>query len=127
MTDRLESLRYTEKELDKLGLGGYTYVLEGWNQEICINKKIKQGDAKVCAPANCNFYMQCKISKQQKEQEKFPILLITNTRLRECGDTLKKYAKREQGDRIILLIDERPEVLDVVKVSKEPLNKILQY
>ncbi|MDR3585272.1 MAG: hypothetical protein P4L59_08115 [Desulfosporosinus sp.] len=124
VTDRLESLRDTEKELDKLGLGGYTYVLEGWNQEICINKKIKQGDAKVCAPANCNFYMQCKISKQQKEQEKFPILLITNARLRECGDTLKRYAKWEQGDRTILLIDERPEVLDVVKVSKELLNKI---
>ena len=124
VTDRLESLRDTEKELDKLGLGGYTYVLEGWNQEICINKKIKQGDAKVCAPANCNFYMQCKISKQQKEQEKFPILLITNARLRECGDSIKHYNKWEHGDRTILLIDERPDVLDAVKVNKELLNKI---
>lgn len=70
---------FTQPYLRSLPKRSYS-TLEGWNQEICINKKIKQGDAKVCAPANCNFYMQCKISKQKKEQEKFPILLITNAK-----------------------------------------------
>lgn len=124
VTDRLESLRRTVEDLEQMGLDGYTYVLEGWNQEICINKKVKQGDTKVCTPANCNFFMDCKISKQQNEQKKFPILLITNARLRECGDSLNRYNKWDNGDRTILLIDERPDVLDTIKVSKELLNKI---
>ena len=124
VTDRLESLRNTVEYLKQINLDGYTYILEGWNQEICINKKIKQSDAKVCTPNNCNFFSKCKISKQQKEQEKFPILLITNARLRECGDSIIKYKEWENGTRTILLIDERPDVLDVVKVSKELLNKI---
>ena len=124
VTDRLESLRNTVEYLKQVNLDGYTYILEGWNQEICINKKIKQGDAKVCTPNNCNFFSKCKISKQQKEQEKFPILLITNARLRECADSIIKYKDWENGTRTILLIDERPDVLDVVKVSKELLNKI---
>jgi hypothetical protein len=124
VTDRLESLRKTADDLEQMGLGGYTYVLEGWNPEICINKKIKQSDAKVCTPAICPFYSKCKISKQQKEQDKYPILLITNARLRECANSINKYNIYENGDRTILLIDERPEVLDTVKVSKELLNKI---
>jgi len=124
VTDRLESLRNTVEYLKQVNLDGYTYILEGWNKEICINKKIKQSDAKVCTPNNCNFFSKCKISKQQKEQEKFPILLITNARLRECADSIIKYKDWENGTRTILLIDERPDVLDVVKVSKELLNKI---
>ena len=124
ITDRLESLRNTVEYLNQINLDGYAYVLEGWNQEICINKKIKQSDAKVCTPNNCNFFSKCKISKQQKEQEKYPILLITNARLRECADSIIKYKDWENGTRTILLIDERPDVLDVVKVSKELLNKI---
>ena len=124
VTDRLESLRNTVEYLKHINLDGYTYILEGWNKDICINKKIKQSDAKVCTPNNCNFFSKCKISKQQKEQEKFPILLITNARLRECADSIIKYKDWENGTRTILLIDERPDVLDVVKVSKELLNKI---
>ena len=124
VTDRLESLRNTVNYLEQNNLGGYTYILEGWNKEVCINKKIKQSDAKVCTPNNCSFFSKCKISKQQKEQEKYSILLITNARLRECGDSIIKYKEWENGTRTILLIDERPDVLDVVKVSKELLNKI---
>jgi len=124
VTDRLESLRNTVEYLNQIKLGGYTYILEGWNKDVCINKKIKQSEAKVCTPNNCPFFSKCKISKQQKEQEKFPILLITNARLRECADSIKKYSEWVNGTRTILLIDERPDVLDVVKVSKELLNKI---
>ena len=124
VTDRLESLRNTVNYLDQNNLGGYTYILEGWNKEVCINKKIKQSDVKVCTPSNCSFFSKCKISKQQKEQEKYPILLITNARLRECADSINKYKEWENGKRTILLIDERPDILDVVRVSKELLNKI---
>lgn len=124
VTDRLESLRSTVEYLKQIGLDGYTYILEGWNKEVCINKKIKQSDVKVCTPNNCSFFSKCKISKQQKEQEKYPILLITNARLRECGNIITKYKGWENGTRKILLIDERPDILDVVKVSKELLNKI---
>ena len=53
VTDRLESLRNTVEYLKQVNLDGYTYILEGWNKEICINKKIKQSDAKVCTPNNC--------------------------------------------------------------------------
>ena len=138
VTDRLDSLRKTQDELKTLGLDGYTYVLESWNEDICLNKKIKSSDAKMCTP-NCPYFYKCKISEQQKEQRKYPILLITNARLRENGVNIKQFANWDsncrdkngnlttdnpKGKRTVLLIDERPDVLDTVKVNKKLLNEI---
>jgi hypothetical protein len=139
VTDRLESLRETQRLLEENGYGGFTYILESWNEDICLNKKIKQSDSKICTSNNCSFFKDCKISKQQNEQKKYPILLITNSRLRESGTYIKQYSvynnepeTKEDKDkkdipnkkRTILLIDERPDVLDTVKVNKALLNEI---
>lgn len=124
VTDRLESLKETEKELNQLGLKGYTYVLESWNPEMCKNKKIKQSDAKICSFDKCPYFTKCKIFTQQKDQEKFPILLITNARLKECGESINRYKEYENGIRTTLLIDERPSILDFVKVNTGLLNDI---
>ena len=139
VTDRLDSLRNTQSELKTLGLGGYTYLLESWNEEICLNKKIKSSDAKMCTPASCPHFYDCKIGKQGNEQKKYPILLITNARLRENGVSIKQFAQWNKnikdkdgnlttdkpfGKRTVLLIDERPDVLDTVKVNKKLLNEI---
>ncbi|AJA49550.1 hypothetical protein CPAST_c34890 [Clostridium pasteurianum DSM 525 = ATCC 6013] len=128
-TDRLESLRHTEDCLNKMGLGGYTYILEGWNEKMCINKKVKKSDDKICTSNNCPFYERCKIFTQKYECMKYPILLITNARLRECAESIKMYNtynidKNNKGERNLLLIDERPDMLDTVKVNKSLLNKI---
>ncbi len=107
-----------------MGLNGYTYILEGWNENICNNKKIKQAENRMCTPKNCSYFHKCKIYKQQEEQKDYPILMITNARLRECGDSIKRYSKYKNGERTILLIDERPDILDTVKVNKKLLNEI---
>lgn len=124
VTDRLDSLRNTENDLNELNLSGYTYILEGWNEDLCDNKKVKDSNSKMCTPQNCPYFYKCKIYEQQEEQNKFPILMITNARLRECGDSIKRYSKYENGERKILLIDERPDILDTVKVNKKLLNEI---
>lgn len=139
VTDRLDSLRKTQDELKSLGLDGYTYLLESWNEDICLNKRIKSSDAKMCTPVTCPHFYDCKIGKQGNEQKKYPILLITNARLRENGASIKQFAYWNQnikdkdekmstnmpyGKRTILLIDERPDVLDTVKVNKKLLNEI---
>ena len=124
VTDRLESLRETQKELNEMGLGGYTYILESWNEEMCMNKKIKQSDSKICTPKKCSFFSSCKICFQQTEQAEKPILLITNARLREGGENINRYKDYNGGERKTLIIDERPDVLDVVKVHKSLLNEI---
>lgn len=121
VTDRLESLRETQEALAQKGLSGFTYLLEGWNENICNNKKIKESDSKICKKCP---YTDCKIHKQQIEQNEYPILLITNARLRETGESIKQYSSYKKGNRTILLIDERPEVLDSIKVNKALLNQI---
>lgn len=124
VTDRLDSLRDTQNDLKDIGLDGYTYILEGWNGNICNNKKVTQAESKICTPKKCPYFYDCKIYEQQEEQNKYPILMITNARLRECGDSIKQYSTYENGDRKILLIDERPDVLNTIKVSKSLLNEI---
>lgn len=124
VTDRLDSLRKTQEDLKELGLDGYVYILEGWNENICLNKKVKSSDSKMCTPNTCSYFYKCKIYEQQNEQNKFPILLITNARLRECGVNIKQYSTWEKGNRNILLIDERPDVLDTIKINKKLLNEI---
>ena len=99
VTDRLESLRETQKELNEMGLGGYTYILESWNEEMCMNKKIKQSDSKICTPKKCSFFSSCKICFQQTEQAEKPILLITNARLREGGENINRYKDYNGGER----------------------------
>ena len=135
VTDRLDSLRKTQNDLKEFGLDGYTYILESWNENICKNTKVKSSDAKMCTPDNCPYFYKCKIYEQQREQKKYPILLITNARLRENGAYIKQYStwdkndnnsdeEKPNGKRTILLIDERPDVLDTVKVNKKLLNEI---
>lgn len=124
VTDRLDSLRDTQENLKEMSLDGYTYILEGWNENICKNKKVKQAESKMCSPSKCPYFYKCKVYEQQKEQNKYPILLITNARLRECGDSIKRYSSWENGERTVLLIDERPDILDTVKVNKKLLNEI---
>lgn len=122
VTDRLESLRDTEQELKKLNLGGYTFILEGWNEEVCFNPRIKSSEIKMCY--KCPMFGDCKLSTQKYEQKNFPILLITNARLKECGESINRFSTWKDGERTILLIDERPEILDTVKVNKALLNQI---
>lgn len=124
VTDRLDSLRDTQNDLKEMDLDGYTYILEGWNENICINEKVKQAESKVCTPKNCPYFYKCKIYEQQEKQNKYPVLMITNARLKECGDSIKKYSRYENGERKVLLIDERPDILDTVKVDKKLLNEI---
>lgn len=120
--DRLEDLRELQSSLKKCNLEGYTYMLESWNEEICINKRNKEAKSKMCF--GCDYFYKCKIGEQQNEQGKYPILLITNARLRECGESIKRYRKYDKGERTLLLIDERPEILDSIKVNKALLNEI---
>lgn len=120
--DRLDDLRELQDRLKECDLEGYTYMLESWNEDICINKRLKEAKPKMCF--GCDYFYKCKIGEQQKEQSKYPILLITNARLRECGESIKRYKKYNNGERTLLLIDERPEMLDTVKVNKALLNEI---
>ena len=121
VTDRLDSLRETQKALEQRGLSGYAYILEGWNETICKNKKVRESNSQICKKCP---YVECKIHKQHEEQKDYPILLITNARLRETSTNIKQYSTYNKGNRTILLIDERPDVLDSVKVNKAFLNLI---
>lgn len=118
--DRLADLRELQNDLGKYG-SKYTYLLESWNEEICENKSIKMAKPKMCYECSSTT---CKIKIQAYKQTNFPILLITNARLKEFGGGISRYSKWDNGERKILLIDERPQIMDTVKVNKELLNEI---
>ncbi|UFH66437.1 hypothetical protein KQH81_07920 [Clostridium cadaveris] len=115
--DRLEDLKEIQKELGKK----YTYLLEGWNEEICtFSKKLEIGMCKKCTN-------QCKVKKQTYEQSEYPILLVTNARLKDCGESINRYKEYKDGKRNLLLIDERPAILDTTKIDRKLLNDIDSY
>lgn len=118
--DRLEDLKQLQTDLGEYSR--YTFLLEGWNEEVCKDKSIKIAENKMCRKCT---YTNCKVKIQGYEQSKYPILLITNARLQQFGEMIgSQYKKWDGGERKILLIDERPQILDNVLVSKELLNKI---
>lgn len=123
--DRLEDLRDIVTTLNDCGLGGYAYMLESWNRDICLDNKIVMSAGKMCS--KCDYLYKCKIGQQQREQNKYPILLMTNARLKECADSIQRYKKYDNGERTLLLVDERPELLDTLKVNKSVLNEIDTY
>lgn len=123
--DRLEDLREIVTTLNDCGLGGYAYMLESWNRDICLDNKIVMSTGKMCS--KCDYLYKCKIGQQQREQNKYPILLMTNARLKECADSIHRYKKYDNGERTLLLVDERPELLDTLKVNKSVLNEIDTY
>lgn len=118
--DRLEDLRQLQEDLGEDSK--YTYLIEGWNEDICLDKTKKTVETGMCW--KCDFW-ECKIKKQITEQVKYPIILVSNARLKEFGgDFYKMYKDYDNGQRRILLIDEKPQMFDNVEVSIELLDKI---
>lgn len=118
--DKLDDLRDVQDIVGK----DHAYLLQSWNQEICLDTTIKQADYRVCK--NCNFE-NCPIKIQQKEQFNYPILLITNARLKELGISINNYKEWSGGERKLLLIDERPQITDNVYVDIKLLDDINSY
>lgn len=118
--DRLVDLKQLQEDLGELKK--HTYLLEGWNQEVCKDSTKKASETGMCI--KCTF-PHCRIKKQIYEQKDFPILLMTNARLKEFGEQVcDKYIKYNNGMRKTLLIDEKPQILNTIKVDKALLNKI---
>lgn len=118
--DRLDDLRQLQKDLGEYSK--YTYLLEGWNEKVCLDKSIKTVETGMCK--KCTFW-NCKVKKQMSDQKEKPILLVTNTRLKEHGaDFCSTYMKYDKGERKILLIDEKPQMFNTVEINKILLNDI---
>lgn len=115
--DRLDDLREIQDTLnnDK----SYTYLLEGKNEEVCIMKSDIQ-----CHKCNNS---NCKVKTQLFEQKKYPILLVTNARLKECSETFNRYKDYDDGIRTLLLIDEKPQIKDTTKINQKLLDEINTY
>lgn len=118
--DRLADLKDLQKDLGEYSK--YTYLLEGWNQEVCKDSTKKSSETGMCV--KCTF-PHCRVKSQIYEQKEYPILLMTNARLKEFGEQVcDKYIEYKNGQRKILLIDEKPQILNTLKVDKALLNKI---
>lgn len=120
--DRLVDLKQLQHDLREDSK--YTFLLESWNEDVCEDKSKKIAEPKICYKCT---YANCKIKKQVYEQSKYPILLITNARLKEFGEAIGVYKKWDGGERKLLLIDERPQIIDTVKVTKSLMNEIDTY
>lgn len=119
VTNKLDALREAKSRLED----GYSYILEGWNEEICNNKEMKKNSNKIC-PSDCPYFSKCKMIKQQQEQKDFPILFLTNARLKDSKENINIYANWNKGKRTILLIDEKPVIEDTLKINTKLLNDI---
>lgn len=131
--DRLEDLRELQRDLK--ALSKYTYLLQAWNEEVCLAKYTKQ-EIGMCL--NCDEY-RCPIKQQRDEVMKHPIILMTNARLREMGESIEIYEswykhiksddvkEMEKHPRKLLMIDEKTEIIDSIKVDKKLLNEIDTY
>ncbi|MGX2959483.1 hypothetical protein JNUCC23_09470 [Peribacillus sp. JNUCC 23] len=112
----------------------YTYVLEGWtdrsyDEGICLNKKVNYYKPGMCSQMSCPFFNECKMSKQRNAQAFSPILLMTNARLETFGENINQYGTYidENGKahkRTMIINDEKPKMMDDVKVSIPLLNTI---
>lgn len=146
VTDKLEELKKIQMELtEEIGhykveiINGkeyttpFTYVLEGWTDKslsegICLNKKVKTYKAGMCSNV-CAFFTDCKMSKQRKEQQFSPILLMTNARLETFGESVNQYGYYidENGmsqSRTMIINDEKPVMIDSMSVSIPLVNNI---
>lgn len=130
--DRLKDLKDLQDDLK--ALSKYTILLQSWNVDSCLAGE-KSQEVGMCM--KCDEY-NCPIKKQQIECKKYPIVLMTNARVREMGDSIdvfKKWDKEitedeeviETNNRTLLMIDEKPEILDVVKVNDKLMNEIGTY
>lgn len=147
VTDKLEQLKsihnevlseigyyYTEKVENREYKTPFTYVLEGWTDKsfdegVCLNKNVKAYKAHMCTDDNCPFFSECKISKQSKQQQFSPILLMTNARLESFGDSINSYCyyynkDKQRVERTLLINDEKPAMIDSVPVSLKLMNDI---
>lgn len=102
----------------------YCYILEGYSPEICTNKNFNESTYNMCK--NCNK-TNCKVRKQNKECKDYPVLLMTNARLGELGESVDKYYEWNGGLRTKLIIDERPVIDATITINKTILNNIDSY
>jgi hypothetical protein len=158
VTDRIEDLKELQKYLeDKIGAyRKYTYtnnsgtekiisvpwiyVLEGWNESICLNN-IKQYDERNCTRFNCTHFDNCKVSRQFSEQVNSPIVAMSNARLYNylSENKLKEFVQWKKVDNIevkreVLIIDEKPKLentddidMEIISEMIASINEIPQY
>jgi hypothetical protein len=158
VTDRIDDLKDLQKYLEnnfgvykenivinngeeEIELIPWMYVLEGWSESICLDKKIKQYDELNCLRINCEYFDKCKVSKQISEQIKSPILAMSNARLFNylSENRLKEFVKwvnkkDNQVVRKILIIDEKPKLennddidLNILSEMIKNVKQISQY
>lgn len=142
VSDKLKSLREFERNIfndngfyNEKGEIPFVYILESWNKDsytvgVCKNKSITSYHDNMCQPRYCNEYSLCKMSRQNEEQKKSPILLMTKSRYEKLGDSIEKF--REWVDcsgntqlREIVILDEKLNVYNPErKVSDKSFSEL---
>lgn len=117
----------------------YIYVLEGWNKSIqCKNyKKVKSYKESIvrCTQERCEFFDNCEMGRQKREQLYSPILAMTNARLSYLTNTadadkgINRFTTfidkdKEEIARKRLLIDEKPQLLNNSVISVDEIGKM---
>lgn len=136
VTDKLESLRELQENLNHTfgSLGGkdVAYILEGWNTNICKNFSKKIYEEGMCSTSKCEFFWECKISYQTIKQRYSPILMMTNARFFQLSEIdLREYREwidnnGEKCLRNIILIDEKPKLVENKEVKKSIIYDLLK-
>lgn len=143
VTDKIETLRNLENDIlrevgyyckDKKYSTKYTYILESWNKNsfkdgICKNVGIDKYEFGMCSEQECSFFKKCKMSYQANQQHYSPILLMTNARLKQYQDNIKRYENWQDKNgvirkRSIIIIDEKPELIDSQRVDFQLFSEL---
>ena len=107
------------------------YVLENWNKKLCSNDKVKnyEDSKSLCNNSQCSLYDECKIGKQLKEQEKYPILIMSKNKFRSFLNIYKdekiidKYINVSLFTRNKIIIDGSIDLININKISINDINR----
>jgi hypothetical protein len=116
----------------------YVYVMESWNKEIECSMGVQsyEQSLRICNQTMCDTYSSCKLSNQKEEQIHSPIVAVTNKRLAILLDqedpekgigSLQIFCDKHGKEirRNLLIIDEKPAVVDPKRFSIETTSKIV--
>ncbi|WP_199426985.1 hypothetical protein [Thermaerobacillus caldiproteolyticus] len=104
------------------------YVMESaFTSELCKKKEgIEEYVHGICR--GCPEKKECPIAQKYREQKRYPIVIISHTRLAMDKDRLHNY--REWGDengdtheRRLLIIDEKPPLVTVQNLTLDDINE----
>lgn len=136
---KIKDVKRIAKEINDFVGSEVAFPMYGFDKEECQLNKIKGNNYSTCIAGKgkrCPVASKCRLFNQVKNQQKYPIIIMTLKGLRLRSEKLTEYSQFQvdgrKMQRDLLIIDEKPEMTyvetlkheDFKTYSKEILQKL---